>query len=87
MGGEHGNAKIGMVNIRNWNPGKLQDICKEMNANDLEALAVIQTNIRGSVKEDHEGFLFLGSGREKFARRGGVWGLLLIENIALRLRK
>ena len=33
---------------------------------------IVSYRIRGSVKEDHEGFLFLGSGREKFSRKGGV---------------
>ena len=47
-----------------WNVGKHHDIANEMEENNLDVMAVTQTNLRGNIDEISGNFRFIGKGWE-----------------------
>ena len=66
--------------MRSWKKGRFEVICNEMKENNLEILALTQTNLRGDVVKHHQGYKLIGKGRDKYPRQGGGIGVIFKEN-------
>ena len=71
---------LGLVNVRSWKIGKLEEICDEMNKADLDFLAITQTNLRGNIDDRFKEYKMLCKGREYFTKQGGGVGLIYKES-------
>ena len=59
-------VNIGLVNVRSWRAGILEEICKENENCNLNLLAVTQTTLWGNIDEYYKDYRMVGKGREIF---------------------
>ena len=79
VSGMNWEVNVGLINVRSWKEGKVNDIVKEMSSVDLHNLAVTQTTLRDEVSQNLDGYRFLGKGRVNMNRMGGGVGVIVNE--------
>ena len=75
------------MNVRSWNTGKFEDVCDEMKKNDLDFLAIVQTNMREEITKENDEFKIICKGRSKFQRQGGGLGIIIRKSCGINIEE
>ena len=78
---------MGLVNVRGWNVGKMEDLSREMNAWNIDVLGVTETQMRERIELTSETYRMIGKGRSKQTRKGGGIGVLVRKDVGIELEE
>ena len=75
------------MNVRGWGPGKMEDVCKELNEWKFDVVGLTETHLRNDVRNEGCDYVMIGKGRKKQEKMGGGVAFLLRKDADLKVEE